>query len=106
MLELGRRIDKHDDGEAIGYVEVDASNVVVAFELINCILALELMADNDEDGLDANDVVELDTFVAVEFAVMAVVVLVAAAVATAVVTPLLLLLTCSPVALPLFSSGN
>lgn len=89
MLELGRRIAKHDDGEAIGYVEVDASNVVVAFELIDCVLALVLMADNDDDGLD---VIELDTFVAVVF-----VVTVAAAI-VAVVT--LLIFTCSPVALP------
>lgn len=37
MLALGRRIAKHDDGDAIGYVEVDARNVVVAdaLELIN-----------------------------------------------------------------------
>lgn len=89
MLELGRRIAKHDDGEAIGYVEVDASNVVVAFELIDCVLALVLMADNDDDGLD---VIGLDTFVAVVF-----VVTVAAAI-VAVVT--LLIFTCSPVALP------
>lgn len=64
ILALGRRWAKHDDGDAIGYVEVDARNVVfVTFELVNCILALVLlMADNDEDGLDANDdVVELDS---------------------------------------------
>lgn len=57
MFALGRLITKHDDGATIGYVEVDASNVVVAFELIDCVLALELVADND--------VVEFDTFVVV-----------------------------------------
>lgn len=41
MLALGRRIAKQDDGDAIGYVlgyvEVDARNVVlvIALELIN-----------------------------------------------------------------------
>lgn len=57
MLALGRLISKHDDGATIGYVDVDASNVVVAFELIDCVLALVLVADND--------VVEFDTFVVV-----------------------------------------
>lgn len=68
MLALGRRIAKHDDGDAIVYVEVDAINVLDgAFELINCVLALvQMMADNDDDGLDpANDVVELDALMAV-----------------------------------------
>lgn len=57
MLALGRLITKHDDGATIGYVEVDASNVVVAFELIDCVLALVQVADNDD--------VEFDTFVVV-----------------------------------------
>lgn len=63
MLALGRLITKHDDGATIGYVEVDASNVVVvAFELIACELALLQIADIDEDGFDPNDDVEFDTF--------------------------------------------
>lgn len=50
MLALGRLITKHDDGATIGYVEVDASNVVaVAFELIAWKLALLQVADIDED---------------------------------------------------------
>lgn len=57
MLALGRLITKHDDGATMGYVEVDASNVVVAFELIDCVLALVQVADNDD--------VEFDTFVVV-----------------------------------------
>lgn len=66
MLALGRLITKHDDGATVGYVEVDASNVVVvALELIVCVLALVQLADNDNDGFDANDVVEFDTFVEV-----------------------------------------
>lgn len=63
MLALGRLITKHDDGATVGYVEVDASNVVVvALELIVCVLAFVQLIDNDNDGLDANDVVEFDTF--------------------------------------------
>lgn len=65
MLALGRLITKHDDGATIGYVEVDASIVVVAFELIACELALLQVADIDEDGFDPNDDVEFDTFVVV-----------------------------------------
>lgn len=61
MLALGRRITKHDDGATIGYVDVDAI-IVVAFALIDCELALLLVADTDEDGFDPNDVVEFDTF--------------------------------------------
>lgn len=62
MLALGRLISKHDDGATIGYVVVDASNVVVAFEWIDCELALLQVADTDDDGFDPNDVVEFDTF--------------------------------------------
>lgn len=39
--------------------------MVVAFELFDCELALLPVANIDEDGFDANDVVELDTFVVV-----------------------------------------
>lgn len=66
MLALGRLITKHDDGATIGtngYVEVVAINEVVAFELIDCELALLQVADSD--GFDANDDVELDTFAVV-----------------------------------------
>lgn len=53
---------------------MDASNVVVAFELIDCVFAL---ADvSVEDGFDANDVVEFDTLV-VELVVIVVLMLVA-----------------------------
>lgn len=65
ILALGRRITKHDDGATIGYVEVDARNVVVAFELIDCELALLQVVDIDEDGYDPNDDVEFDTFVVI-----------------------------------------
>lgn len=91
MLALGRRITKHDDGATIGYVEVDASNVVVAFELIDCELALLQVADSDEDGFDPNDGVEFDTFVLATEAVLAV-----AAVAAAAVPTLAMAATCSP----------
>lgn len=74
MLALGRRITKHDDGATIGYVEVDASNVVIAFELIVCKLALLQVADIDEDGFDPNDDVEFDTFVVVTMVMLLVVV--------------------------------
>lgn len=62
MLALGRLITRQLDGATMGYVEVDANNVVVAFELIDCKLALLQVADIDEDGFDPNDVVEFDTF--------------------------------------------
>lgn len=65
ILALGRLITKHDDGAAIGtigYVDVDAINEVVAFELIDCGLALLQVVDSDVDGFDASDDVELDTF--------------------------------------------
>lgn len=90
MLALGRRITRHDDGATIGYVEVDASNVVVAFELIDCELALLQVADIDEDGFDPNDGVEFDTFVVVTAAVLmvaAVAPLAAADAATATCSP-------------------
>lgn len=62
MLALGRRISEHDDGAINGQVKVEASNLVVAFELFICELQL---ADIDEDGFDPNDVVEFDTFAVV-----------------------------------------
>lgn len=62
MLALGRRISEHDDGAINGQVKVEASNLVVAFELFTCELALLQLADIDEDGFDPNDVVEFDTF--------------------------------------------
>ena len=91
MLALGRRITKHDDGATIGYVEVDASNVVVAFELIDCELALLQVADIDEDGFDPNDGVEFDTFVVVAAAVLMVAAVAAAPLAAEAITA-----TCSP----------
>lgn len=67
-------------------------------------LALELiLADNDDDGLDANDVVELDAFEAVVFVMMVRLVLVLVVIAVALLT-----FMCSPadvVPLVVFSSG-
>lgn len=83
MLALGRLITKHDDGATIGYDEVDASNVVVAFELIDCELALLQVVDIDEDGFDPNDDIEFDTFAVVTVAVIGLLVATAAAVADA-----------------------
>lgn len=105
MLALGRRIDKHDDCDPIGYVAIGYDrNPVVALELINwLVLALELiLADNDDDGLDANDVVELDAFEAVVFVMMVRLVLVLVVIAVALLT-----FMCSPAVVPLvvFSSG-
>lgn len=44
---------------------MDAINEVVAFELIDCELALLQVVDSDVDGFDANDDVEFDTFAVV-----------------------------------------
>lgn len=73
ILALGRLITKHDDGATIGYVDVDAINEVVAFELIDCELALLQVVDSEVDGFDANDDVELDTIAVVAAAVAVVI---------------------------------